>query len=338
MKTRKFGTLEISAVGLGCMGFTHGYGTCPSEEESIRLIRKAYDEGCTFFDTAEIYSCYKNEELVGKALKPFRHEITISTKFTPAVLPGQENPEGKLSRIGIRQAVEGSLRRLQTDYIDLYTEHRVPKENDPAEVAYWMGELIKEGKIRAWGQSEPTLEQLKAAHAVTPITAVQSEYSLMERKWEADVIPYCKAEGIGFVAYSPMAGGFLSGKYHSAHEFKGDDVRRVITRYSEENMRANQVLLDLINRYAEEKHCIAAQISLAWVMYSGHIVPIPGMRSDARILENWGAAEVAITADEYAAMNEALSHIIIHGNRTDEDIAKMGTIEGHQQTVAKAER
>ena len=243
-----------------------------------------------------------------------------------------------MSRTGIRQAVEGSLRRLQTDYIDLYTEHRVPKENDPAEVAYWMGELIKEEKIRAWGQSEPTLEQLKAAHAVTPITAVQSEYSLMERKWEADVIPYCKAEGIGFVAYSLMAGGFLSGKYHSTAEFKGDDVRRVITRYSEENMRANRVLLDLVNRYAEEKHCTAAQISLAWVMYSGHIVPIPGMRSDARILENLGAAEVTITADEYAAMNEALSHITIHGNRTDEDIAKLGTIEGQQQTVAKAER
>ena len=319
METRKLGNLEVSAVGLGCMGFTHGYGACPSENESIRLIRKAFEEGCTFFDTAEIYSCYKNEELVGKALKPFRNKVVISTKFTPVVLPGQENPEGKLSRKGIRQAVEGSLRRLQTDYIDLYTEHRVPKESDPAEVAYWMGELIKEGKIRAWGQSEPTLEQLKEAHAVTPIAAVQSEYS------------------IGFVAYSPMAGGFLSGKYHHA-TFKGDDVRRVITRYTEENMQANRVLLELINRYAEAKHCTAAQISLAWVMHSEHIVPIPGMRSDARILENLGAAEVILTDAEYAAMNEALSHITIHGNRTDEDIAKLGTIEGSQQEVAKAER
>ena len=226
MKTRKLGNLEVSAIGLGCMGFTHGYGACPSEQESIRLIRKAYEEGCTFFDTAEIYSCYKNEELVGKALKPFRQQVVISTKFTPVTLPGQERPEGKLSQSGIRQAVEGSLRRLQTDYIDLYTEHRVPKESDPAEVAYWMGELIKEGKIRGWGQSEPTLEQLKAAHAITPVTAVQSEYSIMERKWEADVIPYCMDNGIGFVAYSPMAGGFLSGKYHHA-TFKGDDVRKV---------------------------------------------------------------------------------------------------------------
>ena len=250
MKTRKLGNLEVSAVGLGCMGFTHGYGACPSEKESIRLIRKAYEEGCTFFDTAEIYSCYKNEELVGKALKPFRQQVVISTKFTPVTLPGQERPEGKLSRNGIRQAVEGSLRRLQTDYIDLYTEHRVPKESDPAEVAYWMGELIKEGKIRGWGQSEPTLGQLKAAQAITPVTAVQSEYSIMERKWEADVIPYCMDNGIGFVAYSPMAGGFLSGKYHHA-TFEGDDVRRVITRYTEENMQANRVLLELINRYAE---------------------------------------------------------------------------------------
>ena len=318
MKTRKLGNLEVSAVGLGCMGFTHGYGACPSEKESIRLIRKAYEEGCTFFDTAEIYSCYKNEELVGKALKPFRNKVVISTKFTPVVLPGQENPEGKLSRKGIRQAVEGSLRRLQTDYIDLYTEHRVPKESDPAEVAYWMGELIKEGKIRACGQSEPTLEQLKEAHAVSPIAAVQSEYSIMERKWEADVIPFCRENGIGFVAYSPMAGGFLSGKYHHA-TFKGDDVRRVITRYTEENMQANRVLLELINRYAEA------------MMHSEHIVPIPGMRSDARIIENLGAAEVTLTDDEYAAMNEALSHITIYGNRTDEDIAKLGTIEGKQQ-------
>lgn len=337
MKTRKLGNIEVSAVGLGCMGFTHGYGTCPSEAESIRLIRKAYDEGCTFFDTAEIYSCYKNEELVGKALKPFRNRVVISTKFTPATLPGQERAEGKLSRAGIRQAVEGSLRRLQTDYIDLYTEHRVPKESDPAEVAYWMGELIREGKIRAWGQSEPTLEQLQAAHAVTPVAAVQSEYSIMERKWEADVIPFCREKGIGFVAYSPMAGGFLSGKYFHAN-FTGDDVRRVITRYTEENMQANAVLLDLIHRYAEAKHCTAAQISLAWVMHSAHVVPIPGMRSDARILENLGAAEVSLTDAEYAAMNEALSRITIHGNRTDEDIARLGTIEGSQQEVAKAER
>ena len=337
MKTRKLGSLEVSAIGLGCMGFTHGYGTCPSEEESVRLIRKAYEEGCTFFDTAEIYSCYKNEELVGKALRLFRDKVVISTKFTPSTLPGQERAEGKLSRAGIRQAVEGSLRRLQTDYIDLYTEHRVPKESDPAEVAYWMGELIREGKIRAWGQSEPTLEQLKAAHAVTPVAAVQSEYSIMERKWEADVIPFCRKNGIGFVAYSPMAGGFLSGKYRHA-AFEGDDVRRVITHYTEENMQANAVLLDLINRYAEAKHCTAAQVSLAWVMHSAHVVPIPGMRTDARILENLGAAEVMLTDAEYAAMNEALAHITIHGNRTDEDIAKLGTIEGNQQKVAKAER
>lgn len=336
MKTRKLGNLEVSAVGLGCMGFTHGYGATPTEEESIRLIHRAHDEGCTFFDTAEVYSCYQNEELVGRALRPFRHDVVISTKFTPLSLPGQPTP--KLTREGVRAAVEGSLRRLQTDYIDLYTEHRVPAENAPAEVATWMGELIREGKIRAWGQSEPTLAQFKAAHAVTPITAVQSEFSLMERKWERELIPYLESLGVGFVAYSPMAGGFLSGKYLNAAEFKGDDVRRVITRYSEENMKANRTLLDLIQRYAAQKQCTAAQISLAWVMKHPNVVPIPGMRSDARIVENLGAAAVSLSDDEYAAMNEALSHITIHGNRTDEDIAKLGTIEGQQQTVAKAER
>lgn len=337
MKTRKLRNLEVSAVGMGCMGFTHGYGACPTEEESIRLICKSFDLGCTFFDTAEIYSAYGNELLVGKALKPIRDKVVLSSKVHPAVLPGQDFPEGKMSRRGIRSALEGSLRRLQTDHLDLYYAHRVPQDIDVEELARVFGELIQEGKILGWGVSEATAEQIRKANAVTPLTAVQSEYSIMERKWEADVIPFCRENGIGFVAYSPMAGGFLSGKYHHA-TFKGDDVRRVITRYTEENMQANRVLLELINRYAEAKHCTAAQISLAWVMHSEHIVPIPGMRRDARILENLGAAEVTLTDAEYAAMNEALSHITIHGNRTDEDIAKLGTIEGSQQEVAKAER
>ena len=305
MKTRKLRKLEVSAVGMGCMGFTHGYGACPTEEESIRLIHKSFDLGCTFFDTAEIYSAYGNELLVGKALKPIRDKVVLSSKVHPAVLPGQDFPEGKMSRRGIRSALEGSLRRLQTDHLDLYYAHRVPQDIDVEELARVFGELIQEGKILGWGVSEATAEQIR--------------------------------NGIGFVAYSPMAGGFLSGKYHHA-TFEGDDVRRVITRYTEENMQANRVLLELINRYAEAKHCTAAQISLAWVMHSEHIVPIPGMRRDARILENIGAAEVALTHAEYAAMNEALSHITIHGNRTDEDIAKLGTIEGSQQEVAKAER
>ena len=335
MKTRKLRDLTVSAVGMGCMGFSHGYGACPPESESIRLIRSAYEDyGCTFFDTAEVYAAYENETLVGKALKLIRDKIVLCTKFMPEVfLPGQEIPEGKTSRRGLRNAVENSLKRLQTDYIDLYYEHRVPVNRDVAEVAEWMGELIKEGKILSWGVSEATPDQIKRANAVTPLTAVQSEYSIMERKYERDVIPLCKELNIGFVAYSPMAGGFLSGKYSSKDEFKGDDVRRVITRFAKENMDANQALLDLIKQFAAEKNSTPAQISLAWMLCKNDfVVPIPGMRRDERLKENFGAADVVLDKDELAALEEALSKVKIYGDRKDSDIHKLGTIK----SVAKS--
>ena len=201
MKTRKLRDLEVSAIGMGCMGFTHAYGDAPNEKEGISLVHKAFEVGCTFFDTAEMYSYFKNEEFVGKALKELpRDKVVISDKFWPTPLPGQDMPEGKLSVQGIRKALESSLRRLQTDYIDLYTEHQM-EEGTEEQVAYVMGQLIQEGKIRAWGQSAPTAEQIIKANAVTPITAIQSEYSMMERKWEHDVLPLCKKLGIGFVAF-----------------------------------------------------------------------------------------------------------------------------------------
>lgn len=329
MKKRKLRNLEVSTIGMGCMGFSHGYGAIPTEKESIRLMRKAYEEyECTLFDTAEVYASYANEELVGKAIKPFRDKIILSTKFMPNVfLPGQEIPEGKLSRKGLRNALEGSLKRLQTDYIDLYYEHRVPAESDPAEIAYWMGELIQEGKIRAWGQSEPTVEQLIKANAVTPLSAVQNEYSLMQRASEGEILGLCEKLGIGFVAYSPMAGGFLSGKYNKDTEFKGDDVRRVITRFDKENMKANQPLLDLLYRFANEKKATPAQISLAWMLHKkDFIVPIPGMRRDERLAENFSAADVVLTDDEFAKIETELSQLTIFGDRKDSDIQKLGTI------------
>lgn len=335
MKTRKLRDLTVSAVGMGCMGFSHGYGACPPESESIRLMRSAYEDyGCTFFDTAEVYAAYENETLVGKAIKPFRDKIILATKFMPEVfLPGQEIPEGKTSRRGLRNALEASLKRLQTDYIDLYYEHRVPANRDVAEVAEWMGELIKEGKIRGWGISECTVEQLKRAHAVTPLTAVQSEYSIMERKYERDVIPLCGELNIGFVAFSPMAGGFLSGKYTSQTKFEGDDVRRAITRFNKENMDANQPLLDLLKKFAADKNSTPAQISLAWMMCKNNfVVPIPGMRRDERLKENFGAADVELTVAELAELESALAKVTIHGDRKDSDIQKLGTIK----TVAKS--
>ncbi|MBP5737279.1 MAG: aldo/keto reductase [Acidaminococcaceae bacterium] len=327
MKKRMLRNLEVSAIGMGCMGFTHAYGEGPTEAESIRLVHKAFELGCTFFDTAEMYSYFKNEEFVGKALKELpRDKVIISDKFWPLPLPGQEMPEGKLSEAGIRRDIEGSLRRLQTDYIDLYTEHQMD-EGTEEQVAEVMGKLIREGKIRAWGQSSATLEQIKKAHAVTPITAIQSEYSMMERKWEKDVIPFCRENNIGFVAFSPMGNGFLSGRYSSDMEFKGNDVRRVITRFNKENMEANAPLLTLVRRFAEQKGCTPAQIGLAWVLAGGDfIVPIPGMRKEERIIENLGAADVELTVEEYAALNAELAKIIIHGNRDGRDIKKLGTV------------
>ena len=263
---------------------------------------------------------------MGKAVKPFRDKIILSSKFVPVNLPGQTGE--KLSKQGVRNALEASLKRLQTDYIDLYYEHRVPLDSDVEEVAHWMGEFIKEGKIRAWGQSQSTAEQIRKAHAVTPLTAVQSEYSMMERMFEKEVIPTCEDLRIGFVAFSPLASGFLSGKYDRNTLYKGDDVRRVITRFSPENVDANQPLLDLLHEFANRKGCTPAQISLAWMLKKkDFIVPIPGMRKEERVRENLGAADIELTDEEFDALEKALDNIPIHGNRTDEDIAKLGTVK-----------
>ncbi len=327
MKQRKIGNLTVSAVGMGCMGFSTGYGAPPPEEEAVRLIRRAYDLGCTFYDTAEVYAAFRNEELVGKALKPIRRDVVLCSKYSPLPLPGQEGIEGgKYSRNGVRAALEGSLRRMQTDYLDVYYVHRVPPYMDMEEVAGWFGELIREGKIRGWGLSEATAEDIEKAHAVTALTAVQSEYSMMARQWEDSVIPLCRRLGIGFAAYAPMAGGVLSGKYTAQTTYSGDDIRRVISRYNPDNVRANQPIIDLVTSYAEKKHCTAAQISLAWVMHEDHIVPIPGMRSDGRIMENLGAADVVLTDEEYGALTAALNGLRVYGRRTDDEIRQLGAL------------
>ena len=315
MKTRRLGPLEVSAIGMGCMGFTHAYGAAPDEREGIRLVHRAFDLGCTYFDTAEMYSYFRNEAFVGKALAGLpRDKVVISDKFWPSPLPGQDCPEGKLSEAGLRRALEDSLRRLKTDYIDLYTEHQM-EEGSEEQVAAVMGKLIAEGKIRAWGQSSPTAAQIRKAHAVTPIAAIQSEYSMMERKWERDVLPLC------------MGNGFLSGKYRPGERFRKDDLRSVISRFSPENMVANEPLLALVRRFAERKGCTPAQIGLAWVLAGGEaIVPIPGMRSEGRIAENLGAADVSLSQAEYAQLTQALGGLVIHGTRDGRDIKKLGTV------------
>lgn len=310
-----------------CMGFTHAYGDAPEEKYGIEMVHEAFDLGCNFFDTAEMYSYFKNEEFVGKAIKELpRDKVVISDKFWPQSLPGMEMPEGKLSEAGIRRSLEASLKRLGTDYIDLYTEHQMDNGSEE-EVAYVMGKLIQEGKIRGWGQSSSTADQIRKAHVATPITAIQSEYSMMERKWEKDVIPLCGELGIGFVAFSPMANGFLSGKYNPDQTFASNDLRNVITRFKPENMMKNEPVIELVERFAKEKDCTPGQISLAWVLKGGDsIVPIPGMRRSERIRENIGAADVNLTDSEYRELTEALNRLEIHGNRDGKDIKKLGTV------------
>lgn len=320
MKMRTLGrqnALTVSAVGMGCMGFSHGYGPAPDRSEAIRLIRAAFDRGCTFFDTAESYAAGENERLVGEAIRPFRGQIVLATKLH--IPEDAQDVEAT-----IRAHLEASLQRLGTDCVDLYYQHRVNKQIPVEAVAEAMGKLIAEGKIRGWGQSQATEDEVRRAHAVTPITAIQSEYSMMERMFERDVIPACGELGIGFVAFSPMGAGFLSGRYGRGDVYTGDDVRRVITRFTAENMDANRPLIDMLDAFAAEKGATKAQIALAWMLKKAdYIVPIPGMRKLERIGENLGAAEVELSDGDMRRLEDALAQITIHGNRTDEDITKL---------------
>src|SRR4051812_8568308 len=255
--------------------------------------------------------------------RPIRDEVVIATKFRVGGSPTREQLGQQM-----RAHLDASLARLGTDRVELYYQHRVPDSIPVEDVAAVMGELIEEGKILGWGQSQSTAEQIRRAHAVTPLTAVQSEYSIMERVFERDVIPACAELGIGFVAFSPLASGFLSGKVTASDAYTGDDVRRVITRFEKDNIRANQPLLDLLTAFAREKAATPAQVSLAWMLRKQNfIVPIPGSRRLERIEENLGAADVELTDDEFTRIETALANITIHGNRTDEDIAQLRDLD-----------
>jgi aryl-alcohol dehydrogenase-like predicted oxidoreductase len=321
MQKRKLGPseLEVSAIGLGCMGFSHGYGAVPERSDSIQLIRHAFELGCTHFDTAEVYGAGDNERLVGEALRPIRNQVVIATKFfideSTAANPAEKQ---------IRAHLDVSLERLGTDRIELYYQHRINPNIPVEDIAECMGKLIDEGIILGWGQSQATVEQIRHAHAVTPLTAVQNEYSMMERMFERDVIPVCKALDIGFVPFSPLASGFLSGNVRTETQYQGDDVRRVITRFAADNIVANQPLVALVRRFADEKQATPAQVSLAWMLAKeSFIAPIPGSRKRERIEENLGAADVELTAGELEQLETELEKIDIHGNRTDEDIATL---------------
>lgn len=321
MKKRSLGNngLEVSAIGLGCMGMSHAYGPAADKEEMIKLIRSAVELGVTFFDTAEVYGPYVNEELVGEALESYNGDVVIATKFGVSFEHGQSGdllmdstPEN------IRKSVEGSLKRLRVDSIDLLYQHRVDPNVPIEEVAETVKELIQEGKVKHWGLSEASADVIRRAHRVLPLTAVQSEYSMMWRKPEEEILPTLEELGIGFVPFSPLGNGFLTGKINKNTKFGEGDIRSVLTRFLSENIDVNQVLLDLISKIAETKNATPAQIALAWVLaQKPGIVPIPGTRKLNRLEENIGAADIELTKDELSILNEALSNIEIAGNRVD---------------------
>lgn len=329
MKKRLLGSLEVSEIGMGCMGFSHGYGRVPEEEYSVRAIEKAHDFGCTLFDTAEVYGKEMfypghNEELVGKALAPFRKKVVLATKFH---LQPQELKSGAAPYDAILSHLEASMKRLKTDYVDLYYLHRTNDLVPVEEIALAMGKLIQNGLIRGWGMSQVSADTLKKAHEITPVSAVQNLYSMVERDCEQEIFPYCIRNHIGVVPFSPIASGLLSGKVTAETRFEGDDVRKFVPQLSKENLAANQPLLDILAEYAGRFSATAAQISLAWMLHKyPNAVPIPGSKNQDRILENLGACRVSLTEQEFCALEAALDACTVYGHR--------GHVESEQRSFS----
>ncbi|MDE3184086.1 MAG: aldo/keto reductase [Bacteroidota bacterium] len=324
MQKRKLGNsgLEVSAIGLGCMGMTFSYVPFPEKKDMIVLMRQAVEQGVTFFDTAEVYGPHNNEELVGEALAPFRNKVVIATKF------GFDIQDGKMVGVNsrpehIKKAVEGSLKRLQVDVIDLLYQHRVDPNVPIEEVAGAVKDLIKEGKVKYFGLSEAGANTIRRAHTVQPVSALQSEYSMWTRQHEKEIIPTIEELGIGLVAFSPLGKGFLAGKMDETTKFGEGDIRNILPRYSEEARIANKALLDLITKFAERKNATPAQIALAWVLaQKPWIVPIPGTTKLHRLTENNGAASIELTVEELLEIEEASAHIKIMGTRYTDAMEK----------------
>ena len=314
MKKRKLGTIEVSEIGMGCMGFSHGYGDVPPVEYSVEAIRRAYDFGCTFFDTAEGYGAGKNEELLGEAVKGFRNKVVLATKFGfRDYTPGNDAE----TETYMREHLANSMKRLQTDYVELYYLHRVNRDIAVETVAAIMGKFIKEGLIGGWGLSQVGIDTLAKAHAITPVSAVQNLYNMLERDCEKEIFPFCLENNVGVVPFSPVASGFLSGKVTAQTDFSHwDDVRKFVPQLSKENISRNQPVLDLLGKYAADKKATNAQIALAWMLHKyPNVVPIPGSKNQGRILENLGACNVELSDAEFTALEIALAGINIHGHR-----------------------
>jgi aryl-alcohol dehydrogenase-like predicted oxidoreductase len=322
MQKRKLGksNLEVSALGLGCMGMSYGYGPAPDKQEMISLIRTAVEHGVTFFDTAEVYGPFANEELVGEALAPVRDRVVIATKFGFKI-----SPEGKQIGVDsrpehIREVADASLSRLKTDRIDLLYQHRVDTEVPIEDVAGTVKDLIREGKVKHFGLSEAGVQTIRRAHAVQPVTALQSEYSLWWRRPEEEVLPAMEELGIGFVPFSPLGRGFLTGKIDENTTFDRNDFRNTVPRFTPDARKANQVVVDLLRRIGEQKNATPAQVALAWLLaQKPWIVPIPGTRKLHRLEENIGAVDVELTAGDLREIDAAASQITVQGERYSEE-------------------
>jgi aryl-alcohol dehydrogenase-like predicted oxidoreductase len=327
MQKRKLGNsnLEVSAIGLGCMGMSYGYGPAHDRKEMISVIRSAVEQGVTFFDTAEIYGPFTNEELVGEALAPFREQVVIATKFgfKPSPTDPSKWTELESRPEHIKQVAEASLKRLKTDVIDLFYQHRVDPNVPIEDVAGAVKELIQEGKVKHFGLSEAGVQTIRRAHAVQPVTALQSEYSLWWRNPEAEVLPTLEELGIGFVPFSPLGKGFLTGKIDENTTFDSSDFRNIVPRFTPEARKANQALVDLLGKVAKQKKATPAQIALAWLLaQKPWIVPIPGTTKLNRLEENLGAAAIELTSDDLRKIEDAASKITVQGARYPEHLEK----------------
>ena len=313
--------LEVSALGLGCMGMSQSYGTLPDKQAMIALIRTAVDRGITFFDTAEVYGQHANEELVGEALAPLRRQVVIATKFGVRYEGSEQVQDSRPERI--KQSIEGSLKRLKTDVVDLYYQHRVDPTVPIEDVAGTVKDLIAQGKVKHFGMSEAGVKTIRRAHAVQPLTAVQSEYSLWWRRPEEELLPTLEQLGIGFVPFSPLGKGFLTGTIDEKTTFVSSDFRNIIPRFTPEARKANQTIVDVVRSIAQKKKATPAQIALAWLLAQKHwIAPIPGTTKLARLDENIGAAAVKLTPDDALEIENAASKITIQGARYPEALER----------------
>jgi len=323
LKTRKLGNseLEVSAIGLGCMGMSYAYGEIPDKKEMISLIHSAVERGITLFDSAEMYGPFTNEELLGEALAPYRKQVVIATKFGIKIQNGKQVQDSRPEQI--RKSVEGSLKRLKTDVIDLYYQHRVDTTVPIEDVAGTIKDLIKEGKIKYWGLSEAGVKTIRRAHIVQPLAAIQSEYSLWWRRPEEELVPTLEELGIGFVTFSPLGKGFLTGSFNKDSKFSKGDFRNIVPRFTSEALEANQVLVDLLKKVAGQKNATPGQIALAWLLaQKPWIVPIPGTTRLNRLEENIGSASVTLTSKELSDIHSALEKIKVMGDRYPEELEK----------------